>query len=1064
MAVAFVLLASPLHASSRLIFPRVTFQGGRWAGIAVANPTSFAADVSFKAWTTDGTLFSGTGVTNPATQRINPGSQYVKLATEIFFQSGVPALYSGAAPTRLWVEATSTTDGLTGFYLEGDGGGTYMDGSDLSGSGTDLFIPIIENTGGSTTEISLVNPNPETHAQANLTLTFYREDGTTVATRSRSIPPNGTAQGPLSELFADVDFAQVHGVRILSDRPVAGYVSIFQTGNKSLITIAAQNAALPAKTLYFPQLAEGAGWSTAVGVQNMTGSDIMVTLTAYDSDGNLFAPPLIKQNPVTQTIKANGLIHARLSDQDRQNWFGFTPTDPSTPLQGWLKVDASASAINGFVEYSAGDNRALVPAQLKSYSKAIFSYQVQASGYFTGLAILNPGSVATNVEITSLRGDANPHGKAQLVLKPGQKISKLIWELVGASRDAANGSVFVKSDSATIATQLFGTNTFSALANVAPQEVTTDWDPGAILPKLSLSPQLSVVETGKTKAFTVSGLTGSAVSWSVDSGCGTISGSGDSSATYQAPAAEPSHHNLAVVAKSDSRSAGATIDVVQREKLTGGLTLLTAVAYLDNLSRFYVAEQQVLSSAGSIHPAAGGSSTKISRLDPGSSTPVPVKSITGDTIPKMLPFSDGGKDYLILAGYDSGNIYRLDASGGSLATVATALNKPSSLAFDPATGDLLVAESGLSRISVVSRAKLTSAAAPGIQAYAGTPWSRGIPAISAPGLQGLATDGCSGKIYATLSDGSVHEYKGNVDRKLPLSAPLTRPRQIQVIYRDGLSCSEGLTLAIVEASQITLVYPSNGRADTLVSGVQNVQDITFFPSRNPYIPGGEASIGLAEGPSGTGQSQISDIQVGGIYQATVPAPIKKNDQASGVAVVPYEDPPADTFATTASTSSGYQIPDILSVNYALVGSFHVISISFSFPVVPIDTNADPYSGITNPPNSIDGTIWLDTGTGGVSLQELYQYQPLTSSSDFQAQYYISLADKRLVSTTATGGGYYPYESQGDPVPVSFLGNTVSVMIPNTTFDARRTRIAILTKNQAENTDFAPNAGVIKLTP
>jgi hypothetical protein len=38
------------------------------------------------------------------------------------------------------------------------------------------------------------------------------------------------------------------------------------------------------------------------------------------------------------------------------------------------------------------------------------------------------------------------------------------------------------------------------------------------------------------------------------------------------------------------------------------------------------------------------------------------------------------------------------------------------------------------------------------------------------------------------------------------------------------------------------------------------------------------------------------------------------------------------------------------------------------------------------------------------------------------------------------------------------------MIPNTYFDPKKTRVAILIKNQSENTDIAPNAGVIKLAP
>jgi len=1045
-AFALAILSPTLEAATRMIFPRVLFQKDRFIGIAIANPTDADADVVLRAWNRDGTAFSGTGATNPRTQKITKGSQYVKLATEIFFESGVPAAFDGAAPTRLWLEVTSSTDGLTGFYLEGDSALNFLDGSDLSGSGTDLILPILENSSGSSTEASIVNPDAT--AAANVGLTFYREDGTTAGTKSSTIPANGALQGPLSDLFPDIGYSQVHGVRIRSDRPVAAYGSIFGPGNSALTTIAAENVTLPSKTLYFPQLAEGTGWSTAVGVQNMTGSDILVTLTAYKEDGSLFTAPTVKQNPVTQSIKAWGVLHAKLSDQTIADWFGFS----ASGLQvGWIKVETGSPAIHGFVEYSAGSTRALVPAQLKSYSKAIFSYQVQAAGYFTGLAILNPGSVATNVEITSIRGNATTHGKTQMVLKPGQKVSKLLYELVSESANSGDGSVFIKSDSATIATQLFGTGTYSALANIAPQEVTTSFDPGQGFAKLTLSPLLSVVETGKKKQFTASGSV-ITPTWSPEDGdpakVGTISATGE----FTAPSNKPDRHNLTVLAKAGALTAGATIDVVQREQLTGGLTLLTAVAYLENLSRFFIAEQQVLSSSPSVQYAASSTNTKISRVDPGSSTPQLLKTVNGDTVMKMLPFVDGANSYLILAGYDTGSIYRLNVATGSVATILTGLNKPTSLAFDPVTGNLLVAE--LSQISVVQRSQLTAPAGPGSEFRAPTPYPRRLPVLNVASPQGIAVDNCSGAIYATLADGTLHEYKG-INNRIVVRG-LNKPKQIQVIYRDGLPCSEGMTLAVIETSQITLVYPASGRTEPLITGITGVQDITFFPSKNPYTPGGEASIGLAEGPPGTRASQISEVAVGGVYQAVPPSPVKTIDQTVGTAVVPYDDPAGDTFATSLTTGSGNQIPDILAVDYSRVGGFHAIALTFSFPVAPM---GDPYAG-NNAPNSIDGTLWLDTGTGGIALQEMGQYQPLAPTSDFLAQYSINLVTG-LLTNTVTGGGY-PYEG-GEKVAVTYLGNTVSLLIPVTTItDPTRTRIVILIANRVENTDIAPNAGAIRL--
>ena len=117
-----------------------------------------------------------------------------------------------------------------------------------------------------------------------------------------TITTHGNLQGPLSELFPDVDYSQVRSMRIRSDLPIVCCGSIFGPDRASLVTMAGRNVALPSKVLYFPHFAEGDGCLTAVGVRNMTASETAITLTAYKDDGTPLASPVTRAgNPVTRS-------------------------------------------------------------------------------------------------------------------------------------------------------------------------------------------------------------------------------------------------------------------------------------------------------------------------------------------------------------------------------------------------------------------------------------------------------------------------------------------------------------------------------------------------------------------------------------------------------------------------------------------------------------------------------------------------------------------------------------------------------------------------------------------
>ncbi len=1029
----FLLSAGSSFAGTRMIFPRVIFQKGRFLGIAIANPNSSSASITLTAYNSDGTPYSGTGVTNPVTpDPIPSGGQYLKLAYQIF--NPPSSVIFGDNPTLVWVEVTSTTDGLTGFFLEGDDQQHFMDGADLTGSGTDLVIPVVENTGSSTTELSIVNPGSQ---PANVTVSLYKSDGTVTALPSKAVPKLGALMGPLSNLFS-ADYGSVVSLRIQSDAPVVGLANIFRNNYNSLVTVAAQDATAPAKTLYFPQLAQGDAWFTNVGVSNLDLTQpILVTITAFQEDGSLFALPGMT-NPVTATIQPGGVLRAGLKDL-----MGF----PASPLQtGWIEVDASSTAINGFVEYGSGTDLALVAAQLHPSQIYNFSHQAMQPPYYTGLAVLNPGSLSANLEVYSLKPDGTSIGKTQRVLRPGQKLALLIQQWVPAAAGQTGGSVFVRADKPVVATQLYGTDApLTALANVPPQTVATGFSPSPTQ-KIATVPPLAVVETGKTQSFTVSGGTG--LSWSVNGvaggsdSLGSISGAG----VYKAPSKTPSPHSLTIQASSASGdlSGGSSIDVVQREALTGGLTLVTSVAYLEAQQRFFIAEQQILSSAPSGRENATTNNARVSLVDPVTKNPSPVITIPGDTISKMLPFVDGSTSYLLLAGVDKGIIYRLNVSvtPAQLATVITGLNKPNSMDIDPVSGNLLVLESGATpaQITQVPRAKILSASAPQ-KLQAGSLGPQRLNALQLPGLpQGLWVYNCTGAIYVTNADGTVYEYSSGGAGKL-IASGLNNPGQLLTLYREGMPCADGLALAIVEATQITLIYPKANASPpypALVTGLQNPRDIAYFPKGNPYIPGGEASIGISEAPSGPSQSTISAIPVGGLFQATAPQTAAKLD-STGAGVVPFTDPAGDTFATAAS--AGLPVPDIISVNSQSIGGSSVITVRLLQPV-----------------DSITGVIFMSTKEGSAAWQailaQLAQYFPL-GFPNLPFDTFIDLSSGAFYSITQT---------QQLSVGVSVLGTIVNISMPDSLVSLKDASMMILIGNKAEITDVAPNGGFLNLSP
>ena len=990
-----------LYADSRLIFPRVVFQQGRFFGVAIANPTATSAAITLKAYRLDGNLFASAGFQNPASSTIGAGKQYALLASQIFNAS--PAITESTTPIQLWVEVTSPVDGLTGFFIDGDYNLTLMDGADLTGTGNDLVLPLIDDGAGASTQVSIVNPN---NVEARLSVDLVQSGGTTAGpAREATLGPMQALHGTLSGLFG-APVGPVAALRIRSDRSIAAVGYILRNYENSLVVASAQNASTPSKTLFFPQMAEGGDWRTTLGLVNLSGSEILVTISAFKSDGTLWADPGMT-NPVSRKLSAGAVFREGISSLLR-----FTG---SSTKQGWIKAEAGTAALAGYVEYGAGSNRALVAGQADAFARAIFSHQALADPLFTGLAILNPSSLAANVEIHSLTKDREIVGSTQSMFRPGQHQAFLVHERIPAALGINGGYILIKSDTPIMATQLFGTSSLTALANVPPQKIPASFNPAATVTLSRVVPPLAVVETGKTQKFELQGT--DKTTWLVNDivggnvTVGTISDAGMFSAPGRAPT--PRSVTVRAQAVAGNRSAGATVDLVQRDTLVSGLTVVTAIAYLDNLQRFSVAEQAILSGAPSPPGiAAPTTNSRIIELSP-TGDRTPFKEFNGDAIGKMIPFVDRTRaSYLLIAGTDSGTIYRLKISDDKQITnIATGLKAPKSLALDPVSGNLLVSEQGANQITVIPRSQFDpTATAPGVaHGFApGLSPEKEAAAIAIPSPQGIAFNYCSGALYVTSSDGKLQEFSGKSFRVI--IDQLQSPGEILVLNREGMACAVGVNVLVADATGISRILPDAQERQPFFSSAVPVRDLVFIPKGSPFALSGQDAIGVAESPAGSAGSAITEIGVAGVYTGTTTTTSGGTTPEPSGGTVPYADPAGDTFATT-SGNSGYKIPDLVSVDASLVGAKVVVTLTFTESMAPASAHA---------PNSLYGFVDFDGVPGGIN-SHVDSYNPL-SPTGMAVDVYIDLS---------TGIIYDLRYDESFLSEMSFLGNTVTIRYTGT---------------------------------
>jgi hypothetical protein len=333
-----------------------------------------------------------------ATLTVNSGTTPYGTAVFSFKQSGITVSEAGvpaSPPTtsaRVFIDYRSGVLGVPG----------------RSDSGT-----VDINTG-----IAIINYGSNI---AHITYTLFNTSGTATASGQGTLAMgnhfakfinqlNEVASGFV--LPANFKFGSLN---IVSDQPlsvIALMLTMNQRGESVYTTtpIADMNQPLANTPIYFPQLADGSGWTTSLALMNTSGSIETGSLHIFDNNG---LPLIVK--PVGGTtassfqysIPAGGAFRIQTDGSSvgqKVGWVQLVPdTANSTPI---------GSGVFGFNPDNVMTTASGVPSALSTTHARIFVDRTKSHN--TGLAISNLNKTQANVSIQAYKTDgATPAGASQ---------------------------------------------------------------------------------------------------------------------------------------------------------------------------------------------------------------------------------------------------------------------------------------------------------------------------------------------------------------------------------------------------------------------------------------------------------------------------------------------------------------------------------------------------------------------------------------------------------------------------------------------------------------------------
>jgi hypothetical protein len=432
-------------ASSTMYFPYFNHAANELQGLAVSNFSGAESSLRFRAYTGNGALLAD------VKEKVRAKGQLARMSEQIFG--------TGTMNDRGWVEVVSETPSQNGMFQLFDPPVTRMDGTEASAHASEEFVfPEILEGSRSHVELTLLNP---TTTAASATLELIDAEGKIIALRSVSLRAKGLWSGTLSQTFPGRDIPATSYVRCSSNIALVGS-NLMRTSDALAVSHPADTQEIRS-ILYSPQIAAGGGLYTRISIVNNSSALARLTITAFDERGNRHVKA--STNDLVRTLPGRGKITLDVAEN-----FGMgTAAQMAT---GWLKIVSNVPVgMVGTVTFGSTDGKLMSVLPLDSIvlKEAVVPHIAQNAFYYTGVAALNVSTAKASVKVVVFDSNGVSLGSSMLTLNPGERIAKLVSELVPTVVDQTSGYMILTADQDLVLTSLFGSNNLSVLSAIPAQ-------------------------------------------------------------------------------------------------------------------------------------------------------------------------------------------------------------------------------------------------------------------------------------------------------------------------------------------------------------------------------------------------------------------------------------------------------------------------------------------------------------------------------------------------------------------------------------------------------------------
>jgi hypothetical protein len=309
---------------------------------------------------------------------------------------------------------------------------------------TRSFSMFAYQRGSTATGMALVNPGTQT---ATITFTLRNKNGDRLSSTTRSLAPYEH-----SALFTHELFDLVQGMDEFE-----GSIDVASTSDLVAVTLRFNSQDIVFTTvpvvfgsgsnrILFPQVADGANFSTTFVLINNSDNEARGSLRLFQSDGTPFL--LMLRDGRTSSsfgedvirVPAHGVL--RLQSSGAGSLFRV----------GWAELSSNVP-IGGNAIFQASDGNRIISEAGVSVLDSLRQFVLFAdtlSRANTGLAVANPSEQAANLTLQLLNRSGEEVSRATLSLRPREHTARFISELFRnfGGIDEFEGLIVVRSDSA----------------------------------------------------------------------------------------------------------------------------------------------------------------------------------------------------------------------------------------------------------------------------------------------------------------------------------------------------------------------------------------------------------------------------------------------------------------------------------------------------------------------------------------------------------------------------------------------------------------------------------------